>query len=97
MADYTGYQYAPYGVPHPQQPGQAQQANSAYPLQNIPGVTGGLNDMMRSALQANPNLIKNLGNKLMGSGGPLNTAPPDPTMNAIFTPPPATSSDTAVQ
>jgi hypothetical protein len=91
--NYNPYQYGAQPVANP----NATAAEKAYPLQNIPGITGGLNDLMRSALQGNPNLIKNLGNKLIGSGGPLNTAPPDPTMNAIFTPPPATSSDTAVQ
>jgi hypothetical protein len=92
--EYNPYQYG--AKPATMDP-NATAAEKAYPLQNIPGVTGGLNDMMRSALQGNPNLIKNLGNKLLSSGSPLNTNPPNPTMNALFSPPPATSSDTAVQ
>jgi hypothetical protein len=100
MYDYSGYKYGsqPTTIASGQPVTPEQKAAAAYPTQNIPGVAGGMNDMLRMALQGNPNLLSNMKNQFMGSTGtPLNINPPNPVMSAIFSQPPATSSGTAIQ
>jgi hypothetical protein len=97
--------FSPNGQPQTPQPGYGMQgaqpgqaANQAYPTQGIPGMAGGINDMFRSAMQGNPNLMKNMKNSLFGggqpgqAGSPMNINPPSPTMSALFTNPPQSTS-----